>query len=167
MLWGYIGERYLADFMPFVIVASGIGLIDVWRRFEGRSRKARGQRPGHHLCCCRLLRRGQFGHCDVSLGAVHAVEVQDFVSTEQSLSLTSLADTVQHGTTLPNWAPYGQLFMVGNCSGLYMASGIDEKNVPGLLIDHYTWIPVEQNPAFTRDDLRSPSIIRGSTSPNR
>ena len=42
MLWGYISERYLADFMPFLIVAGGVGLIDVWRRFEGRSRRARG-----------------------------------------------------------------------------------------------------------------------------
>jgi hypothetical protein len=76
--------------------------------------------------------------------------VQDFVSTEKALSLTSLADSVEHGTTLPAWAPYGQLFMVGNCSGLYFASGINEQPVPGLLIDHYTWIPVEQDPAFTR-----------------
>ena len=57
---------------------------------------------------------------------------------------------MQHGATLPDWGPYGQLFMVGNCSGLYMASGISEADVPGLLIDHYTWIPVEQDPAFTR-----------------
>ena len=28
LLWGYISERYLADFMPFLIVAAGIGLID-------------------------------------------------------------------------------------------------------------------------------------------
>ena len=151
MLWGYIGERYLADFMPFVIVASGIGLIDVWRRFERRSRRARGSVLGI-----------------ISVAAVYCVVanlaiaispseqftqsmVQDFVSHQQSLSITSLADSVQHGTTLPDWAPYGQLFMAGDCSGLYMASGIDEKNVPGLLIDHYTWIPVEQSPEFTRD----------------
>ena len=76
-------------------------------------------------------------------------QVQNFVSAEKSLSISSLADSVKHGSTLPNWAPYGQLFMVGNCSGLYLASGIDETNVPGLLIDHYTWIPVEQDPAFT------------------
>ena len=42
LLWGYISERYFADFMPFLIVAGGVGLIDVWRRFVGRSRKARG-----------------------------------------------------------------------------------------------------------------------------
>jgi hypothetical protein len=77
-------------------------------------------------------------------------QIQDFVSTEQSYSLTSLAASVKHGSTLPDWAPAGQLYMVGNCSGLYLSSGFEEKDVPGLLIDHYTWIPVEQDPAFTR-----------------
>ena len=72
------------------------------------------------------------------------------MSTEESLSITSLADSVRHGTTLPAWGPSGQLFMVGNCSGLYLASGISETDVPGLLVDHYTWIPVEQKPAFSR-----------------
>ena len=150
LLWGYIGERYLADFMPFVIVAGGVGLIDVWRRFEGRSRRARGSVLG--------VLTAVAVYCVVVNMAIAASpseqftqsQVQEFVSNEHSLSLTSLADTVHHGATLPDWGPYGQLFMVGNCSGLYFASGISEANVPGLLIDHYTWIPVEQSPAFSR-----------------
>ena len=94
-------------------------------------------------------------------------QVQNFVSTEKSLSISSLADSVEHGATLPNWAPYGQLFMVGNCSGLYMASGITETNVPGLQIDHYTWIPVEQNPAFTHGILVHLQPPRRRTSRSR
>lgn len=151
MLWGYIGERYLADFMPFLIVASGIGLIDLWRRFEGRSRKFRRNALGI------LVVAAVYGVVVNTAIAVAPseqftqVQVQNFVSAQESLSLTSLADSVHHGNTLPDWAPYGQLFVVGNCSGLYMASGISETDVPGLLVDHYTWIPVEQNPTFTQD----------------
>jgi hypothetical protein len=77
-------------------------------------------------------------------------QVQNYVSAQKNLSVSSLADSIQRGSTLPNWAPYGQLFMVGNCSGLYLSSGFSEANVPGDLIDHYAWIPVEQDPAFTR-----------------
>ena len=150
LLWGYIAERYLADFMPFVIVACGVGLIDVWRRLEGRSLRAR---------------RGVLGilsvvavYCIAINTAIAAspteqftqTQVRNFVSAQKSLSITSLADSVHHASALPEWAQYGQLFMVGDCSGLYLASGISEKDVPGLLIDRYTWIPVEQNPAFTR-----------------
>jgi hypothetical protein len=150
LLWGYIAERYMADFMPFLIVACGVGLIDVWRRLEGRSVKAR---------------RGALGilsavavYCVVVNTAIAASptaqfsqsQLQHFLSVQKSLSLSSLADSVHHTSTLPEWAPYGQLFMVGNCSGLYLASGTAEKDVPGLLIDGGTWIPVEQDPAFTR-----------------
>jgi hypothetical protein len=149
LLWGYISERYLADFMPFLIVASGVGLIELWRRFEGRSPKFRwtflGAMTVVAIYCVAantaiaIAPSEQFSH----------TQVLDFVSKEQSLSLTSLADSVQHGAALPDWAPAGKLFMVGDCSGLYLSSGFSEADVPGLEIDHYTWIPVEQDPAYT------------------
>jgi hypothetical protein len=151
LLWGYISERYLADFMPFLIVASGVGLIEIWRRLEGRSIKARGVVLGIVSVVA--------AYC-VFVNTAIAVQpseqftqsqVQDFVSTEASLSLSSLAANVHHVAALPNWAPYGQLFMVGDCSGLYFSSGITEANVPGLQAEHYSWIPVEQDPAYQRD----------------
>ncbi len=40
MLWGYIGPRYLADFMPFLVLASAVAMVDIWRRLRGRSRRA-------------------------------------------------------------------------------------------------------------------------------
>ena len=42
VVWGYISQRYIADFMPFFIVASAVGMIEIWRLLEGRSRRARG-----------------------------------------------------------------------------------------------------------------------------
>jgi hypothetical protein len=150
LLLGFITERYLADFMPFLIVAAGVGLIDVWRRLEGRSRKVRGRTLGVIFVAA--------VYCIVVNTAIAAspstqfthTQIQNYVSAQESLSISSLADSVQRGSTLPSWAPYGQLFMVGNCSGLYFSSGFSEVNVPGDLIDHYAWIPVEQDPAFTR-----------------
>jgi hypothetical protein len=41
VVWGYISQRYIADFMPFFIIASAVGMIEVWRLLEGRSRRAR------------------------------------------------------------------------------------------------------------------------------
>jgi hypothetical protein len=150
LLWGYISERYLADFLPFLIVAGGVGLIDVWRRFEGRSRKARGSVLAIISVVAAYCVVANFAIAVEPAPQMTSAQVRDFVSTEESLSVSSLANSVQHGTTLPNWGPYGQLFMVGNCSGLYVASGISEANVPGLLIDHFTWIPVEQSSTYTR-----------------
>jgi hypothetical protein len=151
MLWGYINERYMADFMPFLIVASGIGLIAVWRHFGSRSRKVRLRVLGVitvvALYCVVV-------NLAIAMGPSQQftqLQVQNFVSAQESLSLTSLAATVHHGDALPSYAPYGQLYIIGNCSGLYFASGVSEANVPGQDVDHYTWIPVEQNPTFSRD----------------
>ncbi len=41
LLFGYIADRYLGDFLPFLALASMIGLVDVWRRFDGQGRRAR------------------------------------------------------------------------------------------------------------------------------
>jgi hypothetical protein len=73
----------------------------------------------------------------------------NFVSVEKSWSIGSLASTVRQGTTLPYWAPAGQLFAMNNCSGLYVSTGNDMKDVPGQQIEHYTWKPVEQSSSFT------------------
>ena len=150
LLWGYIGERYLADFMPLFIVASGVGLIEIWRRFQGRSFRARGILLG---IVSVLTFYGVFVNTAIAVlpsEQFTTSQVQDFVSTEQSLSIGSLAASVHHVSALPDWAPFGELYMVGDCSGLYLSSGITEADVPGLLADHYTWIPVEQSPAYTR-----------------
>ena len=40
LLWGYIAPRYLADFVPFLVLASAVAMADIWRRMEGRSRRA-------------------------------------------------------------------------------------------------------------------------------
>ena len=151
LLWGYISERYLADFMPFLIVASGIGLIEVWRRFADRPQRTKGWVLGILTTVAVYCVAVNIAIALIPTEQFTQTQAQRFVSAEESLSVTSLAASVQHGATLPDWGPVGQLFMVGNCSGLYLASGESENDVPGLLIDHYTWIPVEQNPAFTKE----------------
>ena len=150
LLLGFITERYLADFMPFLIVACGVGLIDVWRRLEGRSFRARGTVLGVLSVVAVYCVAVNTAIAATPTEAFTQAQVQGFVSAQKSLSITSLADSVQHGNTLPDWAPYGQLFMVGNCSGLYLSSGISNVSVPGSLIDHVAWLPVEQDPVFTR-----------------
>jgi hypothetical protein len=130
-------------------VASGVGLIEIWRRFEGRSSRVRWSILGIVTVVAVYCVAANFAIAAAPSEQMSQSQIQDFLSTEQSLSLSSVADSVQHGTNLPDWAPYGQLYMVGDCSGLYLSSGIPEANVPGLLVEHYTWIPVEQDPAFT------------------
>ncbi len=41
LLWGYIAPRYLGDFMPILVLASAVGIADIFRRLEGRQRSIR------------------------------------------------------------------------------------------------------------------------------
>jgi hypothetical protein len=34
MIYGWLENRFVADFLPFLIVASGIGMVDIWHRLR-------------------------------------------------------------------------------------------------------------------------------------
>ena len=151
LVWGYISQRYIADFMPLFIAASAVGMIEVWRLLEGHSRRARGWVLGGLSA---LAAYGVAANVAVAAWPVpqwSQTQTAGFVSVQQSLSLGSLGASVRTGGPLPYWAPSGELFAVNHCSGLYLSSGDDSSSVPGQQIEHYTWMPVEQNPAFTRE----------------
>jgi hypothetical protein len=141
LLFGYIAERYIADFLPLLAMASMIGLVDVWRRFEGRGRRARV------AGVAAVVALGVFGVW-VNVGAAitptglwTSTQAHAFVRAQQALGGTP---PVRRGDTLPEWAPTGTLFATGSCSGLYVSTGIDYSTVPGQQLQHETWIPVEQ-----------------------
>jgi hypothetical protein len=150
LLWGYISERYMADFMPFLIVAGAIGLIDICRRLARRPRRIQESVLGI------LLVGTTYGiAANLAIAAFPAsqwsrTQTARFVVAERALSLQNLGSTVRTGPSLPYWAPDGQLFAVNHCSGLYLSTGNDMKDVPGQQIQHFTWIPVTQSPAFSR-----------------
>jgi hypothetical protein len=150
LLWGYISQRYLADLMPFFVIAGAIGIIDIWRRLEGRT-------PSRRYTALGVIALASV-YCVLANLAVAAFPVAQwtttqavgFVKAQKALSFDSLKDSTIQGDKLPYWAPAGQLFVTNNCSGLYLSSGNDMKDVPGQQIEHYTWMPVEQSASFTR-----------------
>lgn len=144
MVWGYIADRYMSDFLPVLILASAIGLVDIWRRLDGRRRMARRTALGV------VTALGLF--CIVVNVAIAATPSQQFtptqnrraLSTEKAVDGQALRATVEQGPELPYYAPAGQLFAASGCSGLYRSTGITFKDVPAQQIQHFTWAPVEQ-----------------------
>ena len=141
LLFGYIAERYVADFLPLLALASMIGVVDVWRRFEGSAHRARV------LGAAAVMVLGVFGVW-VNVGAAitpsgmwTSAQAGAFVRAQQALGGVP---AVQRGNALPEWAPAGTLFATGACTGLYVSSGFDYSNVPGQQMQHATWVPVEQ-----------------------
>ena len=141
LLFGYIADRYVADFLPFLALASMIGLVDVWRRFEGTGR------PARMVGVLAIVALGAFGVWVNVGGALTpsglwtSAQAAAFVRAQQALGG---APPVRRGDTLPEWAPAGTLFATGSCSGLYVSNGFDYSTVPGQQLQHETWIPVEQ-----------------------
>jgi hypothetical protein len=149
LLFGYIADRYLADFLPFFALAAMIGMVDVWRRLDGRGRRARS------AVVAVVAVVGAFGLW-VNIGAAvtpsalwTATQAKGFVAAQRSLGGTP---TVERGATLPYWAPAGTLFATGDCSGLYVSSGFDYATVPGEQLEHETWDTV-QGPADSSHSL--------------
>jgi hypothetical protein len=145
LLFGYIADRYLADFLPFLILAGIIGLVDVWRRLDGR------RRPTRVIAVAVITVLGVFGIWS-NVGAAitptagwTATQAKNFVTAQRSLGG---ALTVSHGSNLPYFAPAGTLFAANNCSGLYVSTGFSYRSVPGQQLQHDTWLPVEQGPGI-------------------
>ena len=148
LLWGYIANRYMSDFMPFLIMAGGIGLIDVWRRLAGR-----GPRPRRLVLASLVLLSayGLFANVAIAVEPspqMTQAQLKEFVTVQSSFTKSALESTVRHGTTLPYWAPKGELFIAGNCSGLYYSTGQTYKDVPGQQLMHWTWVPIQQGPGI-------------------
>ena len=146
LVWGYIAQRYLADIMPLLIVASAIGMVELWRLL-GTQR--RGLRAGA-LAVIALL--GVYGIAtNVSIAAAPTAQfgqnqLQNFISTQQSFSGGALKGQLMTGSTLPYWAPAGKIFIANGCSALYYSTGFKYNNVPGQQLQHQTWVPVEYGP---------------------
>ncbi len=148
-LLGYIAPRYLADFMPFLILGSAIGMIELWRHLTNRSNRARYTAVA---AVAVLAAFGFFVNAGIASSPVaewSTTQTVNYLRMIQSASNTtdhSLVDQVARGSTLPYWAPQNQVFVVGKCAGVYLSTGLNYSTVPTSQAEHSTWLPVERGP---------------------
>ena len=149
--WGYIADRYRADFLPFFVLAGIIGAIDIWRRMDGRSTVVRRIVAGIFLVLGCVSVVANVGIAISPNEEWSAAQAAHFVQMQKLFSDVSghpLQGQVHRGDTLPPWAPAGQLFVVGSCAGLYVSTGEDYSTVPAQQYQRTTWIPVERGEPF-------------------
>jgi hypothetical protein len=171
LLWGYIADRYLADFLPLLVVAGAVGLVELWRLMQGRGRRARRLAA---LVVTALALFGVVVNWTVSAtpnDEWNPTQVANFVSTEASLASATgagLADRVSHGAQLPAWAPAGSLFDVGDCEGLYISNGEYFSTVPLQSYEHATWMAVDEGAPFLHVlELRLTSALANAAERSR
>jgi hypothetical protein len=150
-VWGYIAPRYLADFVPFLVLGSAVAMADIWRRLDGRRRQLR-------LRAALVI--GVVGLFTIAANVGMALtpneewdqaEARHYVAVQAAISdLTGhpLNAHVQRGGSLPPWGPADQLFEVGKCDGLYVSNGETFVTVPDQQYHRNTWMVVERGHRF-------------------
>jgi hypothetical protein len=158
LLWGYIANRYLADFMPLVIVASAVGMIDVTRRLEGRSRAVRRWIFSGFAAMTALFVLVNVAVAFTPNSAWSKGQLTNFIKDQKVLSVTPLSSKVTVTRHLPTFAPAGEMFATPSCSGLYRSNGENFSDVPGQQLEHMAMSPVEQTPSFFHRLWLTPNI---------
>ena len=151
LLWGYIGPRYLGDFVPFLVLASAVGLADIFRRLEGRRRRTRVTAVAVIAVLALFSIAANIGMAIVPNEEWTSAQAINYVSAQKAISdLTGhpLQGRVIRGNSLPPWAPAGQLYVIGDCSGLYISNGENYSTVPQQQYERTTWLPAELGQPF-------------------
>jgi hypothetical protein len=126
MLYGWIYERFLADFMPVLVLAGMLGMVDLWRRLEGRKPAVR--KVGFIV----IVLGAAFGLlANVGIAVSPAdtwtkKQAWDYVQAEKTLSdITGhpLDDATVRQVGFPPYAPTGHLLYERTCSSLYVSDG--------------------------------------------
>ncbi len=146
LVYGWIENRFEADLLPLVIVASALALVDVFRRLEGRTREARIAYTGIIVVVGLFEVIANFGIAVGPQGTWSTEQVFNYVSAQKAVSdLTGhpLASNILRGDSLPGPAPAEILFIAGRCDALYISDG-------GGTDPYSTWRPAEYGPALRR-----------------
>ena len=134
--------------MPLLVLASMIGLVDIWRRLEGRSSQVR---LGILAVTSLLALFGFVANMGFAVTpnqnwtpqqASHYVDVQKALS---NVTGHPLSRDVVRGASFPIFAPRGELFVLGNCDALY----VDDQPLPNgyvIFSQNLYWLLVERAP---------------------
>jgi hypothetical protein len=151
LLWGSIAPRYLADYVPFLTLASAVAMADIFRRLEGRKRSLRIGTVAVMAVVALFSIAANVGMAIVPNQEWDTTQVLNYVEAQKTVSdLTGhpLEANVVRGSSLPTWGPAGQLFVIGNCDGLYVSNGENYSTVPSEQFIRFTWMTVELGPTF-------------------
>ncbi len=78
-------------------------------------------------------------------------QVLNYVQAQKTMSdLTGhpLESQVVRGRLAPAWGPAGQLYVIGDCNGLYISNGENYSTVPSEQYERTTWMTVELGQPF-------------------
>jgi hypothetical protein len=147
----FISDRYLADFLPFLLVASAVGMVDLWGRTINWRRAFR-------RLTVAVLAALTLASIAINLGIASTPQdnwsrhrVIAYVKRQISLANATgepLTENIEHGQLLPYYGPADKLFVVGQCRALYISNGESFSAFPSQQLEHKTWIPIQRPPSY-------------------
>ena len=168
--FGFIAQRYLSDLFPFLVLAAAAGLAVVTPKLQ-RARAWRWRRVVIGslvvlaVASCWVAFSQALWYQRVFASPPDEAATRAFVSFQQdvgSLYTDGAVTPVGHGPHLPTAGKAGELFIVGNCDGLYVSDGSRTDAVQPT-----NWKPVQRTSrvgAFDVD-VRFPSAAPGVSDP--
>ena len=149
LLFGFIALRYLADFLPFLILAAMIGVVDLFHRLWAR----RTLRVVVVIALSILAIFELWTNFAVAVSPNDTwttAQARSFISTQSDLGAGALASHLVRSSYLPISAPQGTLYDVNNCQGLYLSTGVQTRDFPVWRTEHSTWIAINQSPTISQ-----------------
>jgi hypothetical protein len=151
LIWGYIAPRYLADFLPFLVLASAVAVADIWRRWDGKSRSLRRWSLVVITVVALFTIVANIGIAITPNEEWNSTQLLHYVEAQKAVSDVTghpLNGRVVRGSSLPPWGPADQLYIIGDCDGLYLSDGEYYNTVPSQQYQRMTWMPVELGHSF-------------------
>lgn len=151
-LLGYIAPRFLADFLPFLVLGSAIGMVDIWRRCEHQRKAVKRSVVAAVIALALFSMAANIAIAMSPATEWNPTQAKNYLKAVRAVSNSTghpLASRITRATSLPPWAPANEVYVVGNCDGLYLSSGIRYDTVPTFQRQRATWIPVEEGPRIT------------------
>jgi hypothetical protein len=147
LIFGWINNLYMADFLPLLIVGAAVGAVSIWARLRDRRRRARVVVACVFAGVALLEVVANTAVAVTPSNTWTSEQTAHYVEAQQRLSdLTGhpLAENVAAGYALPVWAPADQLFVVGLCNSVYISDGDEPPNSRFGLAS--VWLLVERGP---------------------
>jgi len=150
LLFGDIANRYLADFLPFLVFGTMIGAVDLCRRLTGRGPRLR---YAVWVPFVGLALFGLWANTAVALGPAsdwNSTQALSYVTFEDQVGGSNFASQVEDITALPVSAPAGTVADVDHCSGLYFSTQKSDSDLVDWRTQHVPWVAVERDGALDR-----------------
>ena len=146
LIYGWILNRFLVEFLPLLALGAAVGLIDIFRRLDARSARAGWITTGAIALLALFSVVANFGISATPFWTWSKPQLASYIDTQRSLGGT---EPVLQGSRLPGFAPAGTIFIRGDCAGLYISDGESPVKVNA----GENWLPVEmgQNEHLCRE----------------